>query len=61
MVLCQANNEYCRLFHVLDGPAARVAVVGNGPLTAGQRAEIAGHDTIIRFNELNNRYCSDMI
>lgn len=42
-------------------PLARIALVGNGPLTEAQRLEVAASDLVIRFNKMNNRclfvYC----
>ena len=32
-----------------------VAIVGNGPLTTAQRAEIRAADRVVRFNAMNNR------
>jgi hypothetical protein len=37
------------------GGAQRIAVVGNGPLTAEQRTAIDASDSIVRFNAMNNR------
>ena len=34
---------------------ARVAVVGNGPLSQAQRDEIQSADRVVRFNAMNNR------
>lgn len=36
-------------------PLARIALVGNGPLTEAQRLEVAASDLVIRFNKMNNR------
>lgn len=33
----------------------RIAVVGNGPLSVDQRADIGNYDSVVRFNYLNNR------
>ena len=32
-----------------------IAVVGNGPLSDLQRAQVAASDVVIRFNKLSNR------
>jgi len=37
------------------GGGGRLAVVGNGPITEEQRAEIELADTVVRFNAMNNR------
>lgn len=50
-------EEMCRL--LLPEGAETIAIVGNGPLTDRNRAAIAEADSVLRFNELNNRlpYC----
>ena len=35
--------------------ATTLAIVGNGPLSEAQRAQIAGLDRVVRFNAMNNR------
>jgi hypothetical protein len=46
-----AGSPLCAL---LEGKP-RIAIVGNGPVSNEQRAAIATHDLIVRFNELNSR------
>ena len=38
-----------------------IAVVGNGPLSAHQRAQVNASDVVIRFNELNFRECGERL
>ena len=37
------------------GSSKTVAVVGNGPISDRQRADISGADLVVRFNAMNNR------
>ena len=37
-----------------------IAVVGNGPLSDLQRAQVAASDVVLRFNKLSNRRATPM-
>lgn len=54
--LAIGRHRACSAFYLKGRPPVqRVALVGNGPLTDQQRAEVDTLDLVIRFNKMNNR------
>ncbi|BDA43404.1 hypothetical protein COCOBI_04-4160 [Coccomyxa sp. Obi] len=49
----------CKALKISSSQPRTIAVVGNGPLSDLQRAQVEMSDIVIRFNKLNNRFCGE--